>query len=191
MPVLDWILIGVALSMDAAAVSMCKGLATGRVKPRHCLVAGGYFGFFQGLMPAIGYCLGYTFAGFITRYAHWVAFILLALIGANMLRESFSDEEACQSCSFSPATMLPLAVATSIDALAVGVSFAVEGMTWMQMLTAVAIIGCITLVISAVAVWIGSLFGTGKSHVAERVGGTILVLIGLKILLEGLGCWPF
>ena len=191
MNIIEWCLIGLALSMDAAAVSMCKGLAAGKVKLQRCLLAGGYFGAFQALMPALGYCLGCTFASYITRYAHWVAFILLALIGINILRESFSKEEECQNCSFRAGAMLPLAVATSIDALAVGVSFAVEDMSWMQMLAAVAVIGVITLVISAVSVWLGSLFGAKNSHVAERAGGTILVLIGVKILLEGLGFWPF
>ena len=189
MNILEWCLIGLALSMDAAAVSVCKGLAAGKVGVRHCLLAGGYFGVFQALMPALGYCLGRTFADLIDRYAHWVAFLLLVLIGANMLRESFSKEETCQSCSFRPAAMLPLAVATSIDALAVGVSFSFY-MTWMRLLVAVLLIGGITLAVSAAAVWIGSLFGAKNSHIAERVGGSILVLIGVKILLEGLGYWP-
>ena len=189
--IIEWALIGFGLAMDAAAVSICKGLAAGKVGMRHCMLAGGYFGVFQALMPALGYALGCTFAGLITQYAHWVSFALLVLIGANMLRESFHKEEECQSCSFCPAAMLPLAVATSIDALAVGVSFAMEGLGWLQMLAAVTVIGVITLAISALSVWLGSLFGAKNSHLAERVGGTVLVLIGIKILLEGLGYWPF
>lgn len=190
MNIVEWALIGLGLAMDAAAVSVCKGLATGRVRVKHCLLAGGYFGVFQALMPTIGYALGRTFADLIDRYAHWVAFGLLLFIGANMIRESFGGEEECQSCSFSPAAMLPLAVATSIDALAVGVSFSFY-LNWTQLLTAVAVIGGITLVISAVSVKLGSLFGAKNSHLAERVGGIVLVLIGVKILLEGLGYWPF
>ncbi len=190
MNLLEWILIGLGLSMDAAAVSVCKGLAAGKAKNSQCLLAGLYFGGFQALMPAIGYALGRTFADLIDRYAHWVAFGLLLFIGGNMLRESFSKEENCQSCSFSPAAMLPLAVATSIDALAVGVSFSFY-MDWLQLLLAVAVIGVITLVVSAVAVRLGSLFGAKNSHLAERVGGIILMLIGVKILLEGLGVLAF
>jgi len=188
--VIEWALIGLGLSMDAAAVSVCKGLATGKAKMRHCLLAGVYFGVFQALMPTIGYALGRTFADLIDRYAHWVAFILLAIIGANMLRESCDKEESCPSASFAPAVMLPLAVATSIDALAVGVSFSFY-MTWGQLALAVALIGVITLVVSAVSVRLGSLLGARYGHMAERVGGCILILIGLKILLEGLGLLPF
>ena len=190
MHILEWILIGLGLSMDAGAVSVCKGLAVGKAKPGQCLVAGAYFGGFQALMPAIGYALGSTFAGFIDRYDHWVTFILLALIGGNMLRESFSKEEECVNACFGPRAMLPLAVATSIDALAVGVSFSFY-MNWVDLLLAVATIGMITLVVSAVAVRIGAAFGARYKHVAERVGGIILILMGTKMLLEGLGFWPF
>ena len=181
------LLIGIGLAMDAAAVSLCKGLAVGKAKMRHCVLAGAYFGVFQGLMPAIGYALGRTFAEFVNAFDHWVAFILLALIGANMLKESFEEEcGECQSSSFAPAVMLPMAVATSIDALAVGVTFSFD-MNWMELLIAVAIIAAVTFAISAVAVRLGSLLGARFGDWAERAGGCVLILMGIKILLEGLG----
>ncbi len=190
MSIWEMILIALGLSMDAAAVSICKGLATGKVRLRHCLIAGGYFGGFQALMPAIGYALGSTFAHFIDRYDHWIAFVLLALIGGNMLRESFSKEEECANASFGFGAMLPMAIATSIDALAVGVSYALY-LNWLQMLLAVLLIGVITFVVSAVAVRIGAAFGARFKKPAERLGGIILILLGLKFLLEGLAIWPF
>lgn len=188
MNILNVIMIGIGLAMDAAAVSLCKGLAVGKAKLHHCLIAGAYFGIFQGAMPAIGYALGATFAEHISNIDHWVAFVLLALIGANMLKESFGEEECgeCQSASFAPAIMLPMAVATSIDALAVGVTFSFD-MGWVELLLAVAIIAVITCAISAVAVRLGSLLGNRFGPWAERAGGTVLILMGVKILLEGLG----
>lgn len=189
MSVWEILLIGLGLSMDAAAVSICKGLATGGVKLRHCLTAGAYFGIFQALMPAIGYALGSTFAHLIDRYDHWIAFVLLALIGGNMLRESFSKETETASASFGFAAMLPLAVATSIDALAVGVSFSLLDMTWLGMVRTVLLIGCVTFAVSAVSVKLGGLFGDRFQKPAERIGGVILILIALKILLEGVGWW--
>lgn len=189
MSILEILLIGLGLSMDAAAVSICKGLATGGVRLRHCLIAGAYFGIFQALMPAIGYALGSTFAHLIDRYDHWIAFVLLALIGGNMLRESFSKEEETASASFGFAAMLPLAIATSIDALAVGVSFSLLDMTWLGMVRTVLLIGCVTFAVSAVSVKLGGLFGDRFQKPAERIGGVILILIALKILLEGLGWW--
>ena len=183
------LLIGIGLAMDAAAVSLCKGLAVGKAKLHHCVIAGAYFGIFQGAMPAIGYALGRTFADFINAFDHWVAFVLLALIGANMLKESFEKEDACcecQSASFAPAIMLPMAVATSIDALAVGVTFSFD-MGWLELLLAVAIIAAVTFVLSAVAVRLGSLLGDRFGSWAERAGGIVLILMGVKILLEGLG----
>ena len=181
---LNAIAIGFGLAMDAAAVSMCKGLAVGKVRLRHCLIAGLYFGIFQGVMPAIGYGLGRTFSILIDSYAHWVSFGLLLLVGANMLRESFGEEEGCESCSFPPRVMLPLAVATSIDAMVTGVSFL--ELPLYELLLSVSVIAAITFAVSAVAVWLGSLVGNRYGKVAERVGGTVLILIGLKILLEGL-----
>ena len=187
MNILNVMMIGIGLAMDAAAVSLCKGLAVGKARPSHCAIAGGYFGVFQGLMPAIGYTLGRTFANLINAFDHWVAFVLLLLIGANMLKESF-EGEGCdyQSRSFAPRVMLPLAVATSIDALAVGVTFSFD-LNWMELLLAVVLIAAITFVISALAVRLGSLLGCRYGKFAERAGGIILVLMGVKILVEGLG----
>ena len=186
MNVFNIILIGIGLAMDASAVSLCKGLAVGKAKLSHCAIAGLYFGLFQGAMPAIGYALGRTFADFINAFDHWVAFVLLALIGANMIRESFSKEEACVTDSFTAAAMLPLAVATSIDALAVGVTFSFD-LNWVEMLMAVSIIAVITFILSALAVKLGALLGCRFGNWAERLGGIVLVLMGVKILLEGLG----
>ncbi len=183
--------IAFGLSMDAAAVSMCKGLAAGRVTAKHSLVAGVYFGGFQALMPFIGYALGRVFTDNfdIKMYAPWVSFILLTIIGGNMLRESFDkDEDCCSNARFSPAAMLPLAVATSIDALATGVSYSFE-LNWGELWLAVAAIGVITLLVSAIAVKLGSLFGVKYKTFAERLGGCVLIFIGLKMLLEGLGLW--
>ena len=188
MSFIELLLIGLGLSMDAAAVSICKGLAAGQARPRHCVIAGVYFGGFQALMPLIGYALGRTFSAYINRYDHWIAFVLLVIIGGNMLRESFSKEEECACAQFTPMVMLPLAVATSIDALAVGVSYSFY-LDWGQLWMAIAVIGVITLVVSAIAVKLGSVFGARHKTFAERLGGCILILMGLKILLEGLGFW--
>ena len=183
MSLADLFVIALGLAMDAFAVSVCKGLSVQRMRPRHALICGVWFGAFQALMPLLGYWLGSGFAGFIGGFGHWVAFALLAIIGFNMLRESFGDEEEVTP-DFSPKAMLPLAVATSIDALAVGVSFAAVGT---NILAAVALIGLVTLVMSAVGVKIGNLFGTRCKALAERAGGVVLILMGLKILLQGLG----
>ena len=187
MDILNFAMIGLGLAMDAAAVSMCKGLAVCQVKPKHCLIAGAYFGLFQGVMPAIGYALGRTFSTLIDSYAYWVSFALLVLVGANMLRESFGEEDACEcaSVSFAPRVMLPLAVATSIDAMVTGVSFLDKALP--ELIVAVCMIAVITFIISAVAVKLGSLVGDRYGTLAERLGGIILILIGVKILLEGLG----
>ena len=187
MNILNVIMIGIGLAMDAAAVSLCKGLAVGKAKLGHCLIAGAYFGIFQGAMPAIGYALGATFADYISAFDHWIAFALLALIGANMLKESFGPAECdIQSGSFAPKVMIPMAIATSIDALAVGVTFSFD-MGWMDMLAAVTIIAAVTFIISALAVGLGSLLGARFGSWAERAGGIVLILMGVKILLEGLG----
>ena len=188
MSFIELLLIGLGLSMDAAAVSICKGLAAGQTKLRHCVTAGVYFGGFQALMPLIGYALGRTFADYINRYDHLVAFVLLVIIGGNMLRESFKKDEECGCASFGPAAMLPMAIATSIDALAVGVSYSFY-LDWGQLWLAIGAIGVITLVMSAIAVKLGSIFGARHKTVAERLGGIILILMGTKILLEGLGFW--
>lgn len=180
---LDLVFIGVGLSMDAFAVSVCKGLSVRQARGKYLLLCGGYFGVFQALMPCLGYFLGSRFSAVITRAGSWVAFALLAVIGANMVRESFGAADEVDD-DFSARAMLPLAVATSIDALAVGVSFAAVRVV---LLPAAALIGCTTFMLSAAGVKIGALFGARWRAPAERAGGVVLVLIGVKILLEGLG----
>ena len=181
---IDLFLIAVALSMDAFAVSICKGLSVPKVQPRHALTAGLYFGGFQGLMPLIGFLLGFKFERFITNVDHWIAFGLLAVIGANMIREALSGEEEELNASFSFRTMLPLAVATSIDALAVGISFAFLNV---NIVSAAVLIAATTFVLSGAGVYVGSVFGAKYKAKAEVVGGVVLIGIGLKILLEHLG----
>ena len=175
--------IAVGLSMDAFAVAICKGLSVGRVRGSHAVTAGIYFGGFQMLMPAVGYFLGKQFESLITNIDHWIAFGLLLLIGANMIRESFSKDENVND-SFSFKTMLPLAVATSIDALAVGITFA---FLQVNVFISCGIIGAVTFIISAAGVKIGNVFGTKYKQKAEIAGGIALILIGTKILLEHLG----
>lgn len=182
---LELFLIAVGLSMDAFAVAICKGLSVRKLKLSHMLITGAYFGVFQAVMPLIGYYLGQTFESYITSFDHWIAFVLLSLIGANMIRESFSKEEDEYNASFSFKTMLPLAVATSIDALAVGVTFGL--MQGVNIFSAVGLIGVTTLVLSFVGVKIGNVFGSKYKSKAELAGGIILILMGIKILLEHLG----
>lgn len=183
MSILDLFILAVGLSMDAFAVSVCKGLSLGKIKPKHMCIAGAWFGGFQALMPLIGYFLGSFFAEMIEKYDHWVAFVLLAIIGGNMIKESFGKDEKVDS-SMDVKSMLLLAIATSIDALAVGVTFA---FLQVQIVPAVSFIGVITFIFSAVGVKIGSLFGTKYKSKAELFGGIVLVLIGIKILFEGIG----
>ncbi len=182
MSIWDLFILAVGLSMDAFAVSVCKGLSLGKIKPKHMCIAGAWFGGFQALMPLIGYFLGSFFAELIEKYDHWVAFVLLAIIGGNMIKESFGKDEKVDS-SMDVKSMLLLAIATSIDALAVGVTFA---FLQVQIVPAVSFIGVITFIFSAVGVKIGSLFGTKYKSKAEFFGGIVLVLIGIKILLEGI-----
>ncbi len=179
--------IAVGLSMDAFAVSVCKGLSVKELRPRHVLLVGLYFGGFQALMPILGYLLGTRFETLITSVDHWVAFVLLALIGGNMIRESFSKEEELND-DFGFRTMVLLAVATSIDALAVGITFAFLAV---DILPAAGLIGVTTFLLSGVGIWIGRAFGARFKAGAERLGGVILILIGLKILLEHLGILNF
>ena len=188
MHLLDVVLIGVALSMDAFSVAICKGLSAHRAGWRYKLIIGVYFGVFQALMPILGYYLGTSFSGLIEQADHWIAFGLLVLIGGNMIRESFGKEEKTDD-SVSPLTMLPLAVATSIDALAVGVSFALTGGTSgsLSIWSSSGIIGVITFSLSVLGVWIGHAFGSRYRAKAELVGGIVLILIGCKILLQDLG----
>ena len=175
-------IIAVGLSMDAFAVSVCKGLSVRKTQLKHLLICGAFFGGFQALMPTIGYFLGRQFESFITSVDHWITFILLVIIGINMIREAFDGEEE-QNSSFSFMTMLPLALATSIDALAVGVTFAFMEA---NILYAVLFIGVITFILSAIGVKIGNVFGSKYKSKAEFAGGAILILMGIKFLLEGL-----
>ncbi len=178
-------LIAAGLSMDAFAVSVCKGLATKKIEIRHFLIVGLWFGGFQALMPALGYSLGSGFEQYISHLDHWIAFILLALIGGNMIREALSKNEECHDASFSVKTMFIMAVATSIDALAVGITFAL--LPDVNIAAAVSFIGIITFILSGAGLKIGNVFGTRYKAKAEFAGGLILVLMGIKILLEHLG----
>ena len=184
MSFVEILLIAIALSMDAFAVSVCKGLSVPKLLPRHALTVGLYFGGFQALMPLIGYLLGHSFESAIASIDHWIAFALLALIGGNMVREALGDDEEKTDASFGFKTMLLLSVATSIDALAVGVSFAFLGV---NIIAAIATIGTTTFILSIV----GNVFGAKYKDKAELVGGIILILMGLKILLEHLGVISF
>ena len=183
MKVWELFVIAVGLAMDAFAVSICKGLSTKDVRREHMVVTGLYFGGFQALMPLAGYLLGSRFQSMIQRVDHWIAFVLLALIGANMVRESQGEAEHLDD-SFTPGTMLPLAVATSIDALAVGVTFAFLNV---RIIPAVVLIGMTTFVLSAAGVRLGNVFGTRYQARAELAGGIVLILMGVKILLEHTG----
>ena len=171
--------------MDAFAVSICKGLAMKKLTVKQAVIVGAWFGGFQALMPTLGYLLGTTFARFVNAVSDWITFVLLALIGANMIKEALSKEEEEEAdASLGVKEMFVLAVATSIDALAVGVSLA---FLKVAILPAVLFIGCITFVCSAAGVKIGSIFGDKYQSKAELCGGIILILIGIKILLDGLG----
>lgn len=175
--------IALGLSMDAFAVSICKGLSVRRCTIRHMLICGLYFGVFQAAMPLIGYILGSQFESLVTAIAPYIAFALLAFIGFNMIREARSSEEESIDDDFSAKAMVPLAVATSIDALAVGVSFA---FLQVSILPAVLFIGVITFVCCLLGVKIGSLFGGRYKNTAEFFGGVVLIAMGLKILIEHL-----
>ena len=182
MGILELLFLAVGLSMDAFAVSDCKGLSVGKLNIKHCATAGLYFGGFQALMPLLGWLLGKQFEGLIKSIDHWIAFVLLVLIGANMVRESFGKYEDLND-SFSFKVMLPLAIATSIDALAVGVTFAFLDV---NIFFAVSLIGVTTFLFSAAGVKIGNVFGTKYKSKAELAGGIILILLGIKILIEHL-----
>lgn len=182
-------LIAVGLSMDAFAVSICKGLSVQKLQWKHYITIGLWFGGFQALMPAIGYLLGSAFEKYITSVDHWAAFILLAFIGGNMLKEGLSHEEERADASFAVKTMLLLAVATSIDALAVGITFGL--LPDVHILSAVSLIGVTTFILSAIGLRVGNIFGLRYKSKAEVTGGIILILIGLKILLEHLGVIHF
>ena len=180
---IELLLIAVGLSMDAFAVSVCKGLSVKKVGVKHAALAGLYFGGFQFLMPVIGYLLGFRFESVIESIDHWVAFVLLAFIGGNMIKESFGKAEELND-DFGVKTMLLMAIATSIDALAVGITFA---FLEVQILPAAGLIGVTTFLLSFVGIYIGNAFGTRYKSRAELAGGIILVVIGVKILLQHLG----
>lgn len=180
---IELFLIAVGLSMDAFAVSVCKGLSVKKVGVKHAALAGLYFGGFQFLMPVIGYLLGFRFESVIETVDHWVAFVLLAFIGGNMIKESFGKAEELND-DFGVKTMLLMAVATSIDALAVGITFA---FLEVQILPAAGLIGVTTFLLSFAGIYIGNVFGARYKSKSELAGGIILVLIGVKILLEHLG----
>lgn len=189
MSILELLILAVGLSMDAFAVAVCKGLAIGKCRVKHMLIPGLWFGIFQALMPLLGYFLGARFEKYITSIDHWIAFVLLAAIGANMLREALGKEEPDESdASLSVKAMLPMAIATSIDALAVGITFA---FLRVRIYAAVSFIGAITFLLSMVGVKVGSIFGAKYKAGAEAAGGIILILLGVKILLEHLGIISF
>ena len=187
MRIWELFLIAVGLSMDAFAVSICKGLSVQRLHWKHVLLAGVYFGGFQALMPALGYLLGVQFEQFITSIDHWIAFVLLLFIGGKMIQESRGEAEELDD-DFSVKAMLVLAVATSIDALAMGVTFA---FLQVDIVAAVLFIGCITFLFSAMGIKIGHVFGMRYKSKAELTGGILLILMGCKILLEHLGILTF
>lgn len=184
MNIAELFIIAVGLSMDAFAVSVCKGLAMKKCTMKKAGIVALYFGFFQALMPLVGYLLGVQFKGLITSIDHWITFVLLSVIGLNMVREAFSEEEEEESDSLEVREMLGLAVATSIDALAVGVTFA---FLEVSIVSAVSFIGVITFVICVAGVKIGNVFGARYKSKAELAGGLILIIMGVKILLEHLG----
>lgn len=183
MSIWEILLIGAGLSMDAFAVSVCKGLASGKPKPIHYLCVALWFGGFQALMPSLGYLLGSAFEKYITAVDHWIAFVLLGLIGGKMLYDGIKNDDEKTDTSFGFKSMLLLAVATSIDALAIGITFALMEV---NIFIAAAIIGVTTALISAAGLKAGSVFGAKYKARAEIAGGIILILIGIKILLEHL-----
>lgn len=188
MSFLELLLVGIGLSMDACAVAICQGLCMPKLNLRHAGVIGLFFGGFQALMPLIGWFLGSQFSGYIQRFDHWVAFVLLAFIGGNMIREALGGEEEETACAVGNRLhlkqLLLMAIATSIDALAVGVTFA---FLEVAIVSAVLIIGCTTFALSVAGVAVGNFFGVRYKKRAELTGGLILVLMGTKILLEHLG----
>ena len=183
----ELLIIAVGLSMDAFAVAVCKGLAVKKAGIKQMVVAGLWFGGFQALMPAVGYAFGYTLKEYVEKYDHWIAFILLGIIGINMIKEAVSKEdcEDCSSASMGMKEMFTLAVATSIDALIVGIGYAF--LPDVNIVAAVGFIGIITFVLSGIGIKIGNIFGLKFKKKAEIAGGVILILMGTKILLEHLG----
>ncbi len=191
MSYIDLIITAIALSMDAFAVSVCKGLATSRVKLKHSLITGAWFGGFQGLMPLLGFLVGSIFAVYVTAVDHWIAFGLLGFLGFNMLKEALFDKDDECECGeekneFAFKIMLTMAIATSIDALAVGINYAFMGLNTPEIIFAVSAIGVITFIFSGVGVKVGAVFGAKFKKPAEIAGGVILIGMGIKILIEHL-----
>ena len=180
----ELLLLSVGLGMDAFAVSVCKGISMKKMNWKKVCIIGLYFGGFQALMPVLGYFLGSTFESVISNLDHWIAFGLLAIIGGNMIKDAFSKECDSFDDDVSFKAMIVLAIATSIDALAIGITFAFLNYPIVECMS---IIGCTTFVISFIGVYIGKVFGSKYEHKAEIAGGIILIVIGLKILLEHLG----
>ena len=190
MGILELFITAVALSMDAFAVAMCKGLATQKVKWKHMMLAGIWFGGFQALMPLIGYFIGHVFSEseVVKTYDHWIAFVLLGFLGIKMIWEAIKSEDEPANGSFAVREMFLMAIATSIDALASGIAFATVDV---NIVWAVAFIGILTFLFSAFGVKLGNIFGEKFKNKAELAGGVILFLMGLKILLEHLGILLF
>ena len=184
MNILKLLFIAVSLSADAFAVSVCKGLNMKKINYKHAFIIGGFFGVFQAVMPLIGWAVGRQFASLVTSVSHWIAFALLAFVGIKMLVEAIKDsaEEIPEGLDYKELSLL--AVATSIDALAVGVVFAFENV---KIVPSVLVIGCTTFVLSVLGVVVGNRFGAKYNKGAQITGGVILILLGAKILLEGLG----
>ena len=188
MGAIEILLISIGLAMDAFAVSVCKGLAMKKMSWKKAIIIGLYFGIFQAVMPVIGYFLGTTFERFITNVDHWIAFILLVGIGINMVKEAFDKESENRNDNVDVKTMLVLSIATSIDALAIGITFACLKI---HIVMPVITRGLITFIISVIGVKIGNQFGDKYGKKAEIMGGVILILLGIKILLEHLGIINF
>lgn len=183
MDLITMFLIAVGLSMDAFAVSVCKGLSETEYKLRYSMICGTWFGIFQALMPAAGYLIGIHFKDYITAFDHWIAFILLGFIGFGMIKGALGGAEDKTISSFAPKEMIVLAAATSVDALAIGITFAFLSV---NIYTAVLLIGICTFIISSLGVKIGAVFGARYKSKAELAGGIILILLGIKILIEHL-----
>ena len=183
MGIIELVVLSIGLAMDAFAVSICKGLSMPRMKWKNAIIIGLYFGYFQALMPALGYLLGVNFQDRISNIDHWVAFILLAVIGINMIKEAISKDNDVHNDSIKFKDMIVLAIATSIDALAIGITFAFLNV---NLILAISLIGVITFIISVLGVKVGNIFGDTYANKAEFAGGIILLLLGLKLLLEHL-----
>ena len=188
MGVIELLLLSIGLAMDAFAVSVCKGISMKKINCKKSCIIGLWFGGFQALMPTIGYFLGSAFESLVTNIDHWIAFILLGIIGGNMIKESFSKESENINDDVNFKTMIILAIATSIDALAVGITFAFFNV---NLILAITLIGVITFILSVIGTKVGNRFGDKYENKAEFIGGVILILLGLKILLEHLGMLNF